>query len=76
VRLAISDAHSGLQAILIEASWQRCRVHVLRNVLAQAPKGSAEMVAAAWATVNRFTVSACGRHASSYPTRQSAVWAM
>ncbi|ETZ85379.1 transposase, Mutator family protein, partial [Mycobacterium sp. MAC_011194_8550] len=36
---------------LIGAAWQRCRVHFLRNVLAQVPKGSAEMVAAAIRTV-------------------------
>jgi putative transposase len=33
------------------ASWQRCRVHFLRNVLARVPKGSAEMVAAAIRTI-------------------------
>ena len=55
VALVISDAHSGLraatEAILIGATWQRCRVHFLRNVLAQVPKGSAEMVAAAIRTI-------------------------
>jgi len=55
VQLVISDAHAGLQAaiaaVLIGASWQRCRVHFLRNVLAQVPKGSAEMVAAAIRTI-------------------------
>jgi putative transposase len=55
VPLVISDAHSGLrgaiEAILIGAAWQRCRVHFLRNVLAQVPKGSAEMVAAAIRTI-------------------------
>ena len=43
----ISDAHAGLKA----ATWQRCRVHFLRNVLAQVPKGSQTMVAAAVRTV-------------------------
>ena len=33
------------------ASWQRCRVHFLRNVLARVPKASAEMVAAAIRTI-------------------------
>jgi transposase-like protein len=55
VQLVISDAHPGLEAaiaaVLIGASWQRCRVHFLRNVLAQVPKGHAEMVAAAVRTV-------------------------
>jgi putative transposase len=35
----------------IGAAWQRCRVHFLRNVFAQVPKGSAEMVAAAIRTI-------------------------
>lgn len=55
VQLVISDAHAGLHAaitsVFLGASWQRCRVHFLRNVLAQVPKGSAEMVAAAIRTV-------------------------
>src|SRR5690242_8030055 len=55
VQLVISDAHTGLKqaisAVLLGAAWQRCRVHFLRNVLAQVPKGSAEMVAAAVRTV-------------------------
>jgi putative transposase len=54
-QLVISDAHTGLKqaisAVLIGASWQRCRVHFLRNVLAQVPKGSSEMVAAAIRTI-------------------------
>jgi putative transposase len=33
------------------ASWQRCRVHFLRNVLARVPTASAEMVAAAIRTI-------------------------
>jgi putative transposase len=37
--------------VLIGAAWQRCRVHFLRNVLAQVPKGHAEMVAAAIRTI-------------------------
>ncbi|UFS61116.1 IS256 family transposase [Subtercola endophyticus] len=48
VRLVISDAHAGLiKAITVTvqgASWQRCRVHFMRNVLAVIPKGSQEMV--------------------------------
>jgi putative transposase len=55
VQLVISDAHEGLKqaisAVLLGASWQRCRVHFLRNLLAQVPKGSAEMVAAAIRTI-------------------------
>jgi putative transposase len=55
VQLVISDAHAGLkaaiEAVLLGATWQRCRVHFLRNVLAQVPKGHQEMVAAAIRTV-------------------------
>lgn len=55
VALVISDAHTGLRAainaVFIGSSWQRCRVHFLRNVLAQVPRGNAEMVAAAIRTV-------------------------
>ena len=34
-KLVISDAHSGLRAAIervFEATWQRCRVHWMRNV--------------------------------------------
>jgi putative transposase len=55
VQLVISDAHEGLKqaigSVLLGAAWQRCRVHFLRNVLAQVPKGSQEMVAAAIRTI-------------------------
>ena len=37
VRLVTSDAHRGLkgaiEAVLVGASWQRCRVHFMRNAL-------------------------------------------
>lgn len=36
---------------MLGAAWQRCRVHFLRNVLAQVPKGHSEMVAAAIRTI-------------------------
>jgi putative transposase len=55
LRLVISDAHQGLtaaiEAVMLGAAWQRCRVHFLRNVLAKVPRGSAEMVAAAVRTI-------------------------
>lgn len=55
VQLVISDAHEGLKgaisSVLLGASWQRCKVHFLRNVLAQIPKGSADMVLAAIRTI-------------------------
>jgi transposase-like protein len=50
VRLVTSDAHQGLRAaigaVLHGASWQRCRVHFVRNALALVPKGAQAMVAA------------------------------
>jgi len=55
VRLVISDAHEGLKQaigqVLSGASWQRCRVHLMRNVLAHVPKGDKAMVAAAMRTI-------------------------
>jgi hypothetical protein len=55
VQLVIADAHLGLRqavsAVMAGAAIQRCRAHFLRNVLAQVPKGSAEMVAAAIGTI-------------------------
>jgi putative transposase len=40
-----------VNAVLLGASVQRCRVHFTRNMLAAVPKGNAEMVAAAIRTV-------------------------
>ncbi|MFC6087603.1 IS256 family transposase [Sphaerisporangium aureirubrum] len=55
VRLVISDAHTGLvgaiRTVLLNAAWQRCRVHFVRNVLSRVPKGSGEMVAATIRTI-------------------------
>jgi putative transposase len=49
VRLVISDDHRGLvaavQAVLPGASWQRCRTHVMRNLLARVPKSAQPFVA-------------------------------
>ena len=55
VKLVISDAHTGLKKAISTlfqgASWQRCRVHFMRNVLAVVPKGSQEMVASIIRTI-------------------------
>ncbi len=55
VKLAISDAHEGLRAAiettLVGATWQRCRVHVMRNVLSQVPKSSQAMVSSIVRTI-------------------------
>jgi len=54
VKLVISDAHEGLKAAVakvLNASWQRCRVHFMRNALAHAGKQGRRVVAAFIATV-------------------------
>jgi mutator family transposase len=53
VKLVVSDAHEGLKvaaAKIFNASWQRCRVHFMRNVLAHAGKQGRWVVAAFIAT--------------------------
>src|SRR6266542_3765178 len=55
VRLVISDAHEGLrqaiEKVLHQASWQRCRVHFMRNLLSVVPKQAQETVAAIVRTI-------------------------
>jgi transposase-like protein len=49
VKLVISDAHEGIKAAvskLLCATWQRCRVHFMRNVLAHAGKSGRRVVSA------------------------------
>ena len=61
VRLVISDAHAGLKASIRKcftgASWQRCRVHYVRNLLAVVPKAHQEMVAAAFRSIFALTTA-------------------
>jgi putative transposase len=54
VKLVISDAHEGLKAAaakVLKSTWQRCRVHFIRNALAYAGKGQRQMVLALINTV-------------------------
>jgi transposase-like protein len=48
VKLVITDSHSGLKAAigkkLIGSTWQRCKVHFMRNVLSKIPKKKAPFV--------------------------------
>ena len=63
MKLVISDAHTGLKAAIarvFDATWQRCRVHWMRNALAHVSKGQHTMVAAAI------------RQAFNQPDRESA----
>jgi transposase-like protein len=53
VKLVISDAHEGIKAAVskvLSATWQRCRVHFMRNVLAHAGKSGRRVVSAFIAT--------------------------
>src|SRR5271168_595506 len=48
-KLVISDAHEGLKAAIAKvlgATWQRCRVHFMRNALAYAGKTQRRIVSA------------------------------
>lgn len=67
VKLVISD--EGLKAAInqvLGATWQRCRVHFMTNLLAYAPKGQHSMIAAAVRTVftqpDRATAGEAWRH--------------
>ncbi|TFD11652.1 IS256 family transposase [Cryobacterium sp. TMT1-2-2] len=55
VKLVISDAHTGLKkaisTVFQGASWQRCRVHFMRNVLSIVPRASQEVVASMIRTI-------------------------
>jgi putative transposase len=49
VKLVISDAHEGIKAAVtkvLQATWQRCRVHFMRNALAHAGKTQRRVVSA------------------------------
>src|SRR4029078_3237278 len=53
VKLVVSDAHEGIKAATAKvlcATWQRCRMHFMRNVLAHAGKSGRRVVSAFIAT--------------------------
>jgi transposase-like protein len=53
VKLVVSDGHEGIKAAVakvLNASWQRCRVHFMRNALAHAGKSGRRVVSAFIAT--------------------------
>src|SRR5512146_2488759 len=55
VRLVTSDAHEGLKqaisTVLSGSTWQRCRVHFMRTLLATVPHGAREAIAAIVRTI-------------------------
>ena len=54
VKLVIADSHEGLKAAaakVLKATWQRCKIHFLRNALAHAGKDQRQMVLAMINTV-------------------------
>jgi len=64
VKLVISDAHEGLKAAVrkvISATWQRCRVHFMRNMLVHAPSSQRRMVSALIATIFAQETEAAAR---------------
>jgi transposase-like protein len=53
VKLVVSDSHEGIKAAVskvLTATWQRCRVHFMRNALAHAGKSGRRVVSAFIAT--------------------------
>ncbi len=53
VRLVVSDAHGGIKAAVakdLNATWQRCRAHFMRNVLPQASRQGRRVLSAFIAT--------------------------
>jgi transposase-like protein len=55
VKCVTSDAHEGLKraigAVLDGATWQRCRTHFMRNLLAKVPRSAQPMVASLVRTI-------------------------
>ena len=54
VKLVISDSHEGLKKAVgrvMHATWQRCRVHFMRNMLVHAPTTQRRMVSALIGTI-------------------------
>ena len=78
LKLVISDAHEGLKAAIarvLQATWQRCRVHWTRNALAYVPRAQQTMVAAglrqAFSPIRRAPAPACAPHQPA-PCRRAA----
>ena len=79
-KLVISDAHPGLVSAIREgfpgATWQRCKVHFMRNILAHIPQTSKERIGAElkqiWLQPSREMAEQTAKrfiekHAKNYP---------
>jgi len=55
VKLVISDAHAGLKAAIEKVfqgtAWQRCKVHLMRNLMTHIPKTHKQMIGATVRTI-------------------------
>ena len=74
VKLVISDPHEGIKAAVskvLSATWQRCRVHFMRNVLAHAGKSGRRVVSAFSATA--FSATAFITTAFAQDTVETAI---
>jgi len=73
-KLVISDAHDGLKPAItkvLSATWQRCRVHFMRNALAYAGK-TQRWIVSAWvgtAFSPRTTQPPRASNGAKWPTR-------
>ena len=72
-KLVISDAHEGLKAAIATifqgASWQSCKVHFFRNILAHVPQARKAEVAAGLQTVfAQVSLEAAQRAAGEFRT--------
>ena len=78
VKLVISDAHEGIKAAVskvLNATWQRCRVHFMRNALAYAGKSGRRVVSAFIATAFAQDDAAAARPAMAQGCRSAAAQA-
>jgi transposase-like protein len=65
VRLVVSDDHEGIKAAISKVpteTWQRCRVHIMRNALAHAGKRGRRVVSAFIATAFVQNDAKAARH--------------
>ena len=81
VKLVTSDAHEGLKAAIAKvlgATWQRCRVHFMRNALAYAGKAQRRIVSAwigtAFARTTWRRPASSGARSPTKPDRACPSW--